>query len=199
LVVVEASEQAAERFFKHFNLRAERFTKQEMTRGKTPDFRVFSAQVLAFYCEAKHAQHDECLDKLLEKAQPLELVGGLRNDPIFNRLCGHIHEAAKQFSAVNPNHEYPNILFLTNSDHQSDIYDLTAVLDGNFRSADGELHPIYKQYSEGRIKNEKFTMDLFLWWNDWMSKPPQRVWLPSPHHNRLCELLGWAPRPNCQL
>ena len=196
---MEASEQVAEKFFQQVNLRAERFTKQEMLRSKTPDFRVFRAQELTLYCEAKHAQRDEWLDKLLAEAQPLELVGGLREDPIFNRLSAHIHEAAKQFNAVNPNHEYPNVLFLTNSDNHSNIYDLTAVLDGNFRSADGELCPIYKQYSEGRIKNEKFSIDLYLWWNDWMNKPPQRVWLPSMHHGRLCELLGCAPRPTCQL
>lgn len=193
------SEQAAEAFFRQAHLRVERFTKQEMLRSKTPDFRVFKARELVLYCEAKHAQREEWLDKLMTAAEPLELVGGLRGDPVFNRLCGHIHEAAKQFNAVNPNRTHPNVLFLTNSDIHSDIYDLTAVLDGNFRGSDGELHPIYRQYSEGRIKTEKYTIDLYLWSNDWMNKPPQRVWMPSVHHNRLCELLHCAPPHGCQL
>jgi hypothetical protein len=196
---MEASEQAAENFLKQHQLRPERYTKEEMRQGKTPDFRVFKERELVLYCEAKHAERDTWLEKRLDEAEPLELVGGGRLDPIFNRLSGHIHEAAKQFNAVNPSHEVPNILFFTNSDKRSNIYDLTAVLDGNFRSEDGTLHPIYKQYSEGRIKDEKFIVDLYIWWNDWIDKPPQRFWMPSRHHNRLCELLNCESRQNCQL
>jgi hypothetical protein len=92
---------------------------------------------------------------------------------------------------LNSGHEYPNILFFTNSDRQSDIYDLTAVVDGNFRGKDGTLDPIYTQYSEGRIKDEKFIVGLYIWWNDWMEKPPQKLWMPSGLHNRLCQLLNY--------
>ena len=40
-------------------LRVERFTKAEMQRGRTPDFRVLAGDELAFYCEVKTAQEDE--------------------------------------------------------------------------------------------------------------------------------------------
>lgn len=96
-------------------LRAERFTKMEMRQSKTLDFRVFKGTEFVFYCESKHVQFDEWLDKELASAQPLEIVGGLRHDPIYNRLADRIHDAAKQFEAVNPDHEFPNVLIFTNS------------------------------------------------------------------------------------
>src|SRR5207249_7292846 len=108
-----------------------------------------------FYCESKHVQHDDWLDKQLATAAPLEIVGGARPDPIFNRLTAHIHEAAKQFGAVNPDRGVPNVLIFTNSDAQCGFPDLMAVLTGNFYARGGAVEPIYRQYSEGRIREEK--------------------------------------------
>jgi hypothetical protein len=39
--------------------RVDRFTKAEMQQGRTPDFRVFAGDELAFYCEVKTTQEDE--------------------------------------------------------------------------------------------------------------------------------------------
>ena len=36
-----------------------RFTKAELRQGRTPDFRVFAGDELAFYCQVKEAQEDE--------------------------------------------------------------------------------------------------------------------------------------------
>jgi hypothetical protein len=58
----------------------------------------------------KHVQYDEWLDKQLAAAQPLEIGGGLRHDPIYNRLADRIHNAANQFEAVNPDRQFPNVL-----------------------------------------------------------------------------------------
>ncbi|MDR3403785.1 MAG: hypothetical protein P4L99_14910 [Chthoniobacter sp.] len=35
----------------HQGLRAERFSKQEMKVGKTPDFRVYQGEEFVFYCK----------------------------------------------------------------------------------------------------------------------------------------------------
>jgi hypothetical protein len=52
----------------------------------------------------------------------------LELDPIFNRLAEHIHHAAKQFDAVNHDHEYANVVVFTNSDAHCGFPDLLAVL-----------------------------------------------------------------------
>jgi hypothetical protein len=77
-VAMNVGEQFAAAFCARYGLHVERFAKTEMRSGKTPDFRIFKADQLVLYCEAKHVQYDEWLDKRLEQAQPLEIVGGLR-------------------------------------------------------------------------------------------------------------------------
>jgi len=170
-----------------------------MRHGKTPYFRVFRNKEFVMFCEAKHLQCDDWHYNRLDNAAPRQIVDGFRADPIFNRLTNHVHEAVKQFTSVNPNHEHPNTLFFANSDRVSDVLDLIAVLDGMFRAESGVRAPMCKQYTERRISEEKVTVDLFIWWNVWMSKEPQRVWHPSIHHQRVCELLGCDVHSNLQL
>ncbi len=160
-------EQFAVEFLARHGLRAERFSKAEMKQSKTPDFRVFKGSEFVLYSESKHVQYDEWLDKQLENAEPLEIVGGLRHDPLFNRLADRIHDAAKQFDAVNHDHEFPNVLIFTNSDTHCGFPDLLGVLTGNFYAESGAVEPIYKQVSEGRIRDEKLTIDLYVLLNEW--------------------------------
>lgn len=61
--------------------RAERFSKSEMRQGKTPDFRVFKGADFVLYCESKHVQYDDWLDKQLANA----LLG---SDPADHRRVG---------------------------------------------------------------------------------------------------------------
>ena len=57
-----------------YGLVCEKFTKDEMRRGKTPDRRVYSSSSeFVFFLEVKEVAHDGWL-------------GGLKQDPIFNRL-----------------------------------------------------------------------------------------------------------------
>jgi hypothetical protein len=187
-------EQAAADFFAKRGLRVQRFGKDEIRRGETPGFRVFRNEEFVMFCEAKHLQCDDWLYKQLGNAPPGQIVCGVRTDPIFNRLTNHFHEAVKQFKSVNPKHEHPNTLFLANSDRVGDVLDLIAVLDGVVRAESG-----VREYSEGRITKEKFTVDLFIWWNVWMNKEPQRVWYPSIHYQRVSELLDCDVHSNLQL
>jgi hypothetical protein len=185
------AEQFAEKYLRAHDLRPERFSKAEKRQGKTPDFRVCRGNAVVLYCEAKHVQRDQWLHRQLREAQPLELVGGLRLDPIFNRVSNHIHEAAQQFNAVNSDRAYPNLLVFANSDRQCGAEDLRSIMTGNFYAQGGAIEPIYTQYSEGRIRNEKFLIDAYIWWDDW--KPTEKftrfLWANSSHKETIKALL----------
>ncbi len=126
----------------------------------------------------------------------MTVVGGLRHDPAFNRLSGHIHQAAKQFESVNPSHEYPNVLVFTSSDRGCMFTDLISTLTGNFYAESGAIDPIYKNISEGRIKSEQYTIDLYVFKDDFpRGKEKEHIYFQSgsKHYLRLCELLGSDP------
>lgn len=191
------AEQIAEDYLKSARLSPERFSKQQTRTGqKTPDFRVFKEANLVAFCEAKDIQQDDWLSSQLKTAPPLTLVGGSRPDPIFNRLTGHIHKAAQQFIAVNPKHLYPNILVFANSDSACTFHgDLLGVLTGNFFGADGTVEPIFENFSNGRIRDEKMTIDVYAWWDCWKKplKPRLWFWENSPHYASVCAILGSDP------
>ncbi len=191
--MINLGEKFAETYWARHGLKAERFTREEIGQGKTPDFRVFKSGELVAFCEAKHVQHDDWLDKKLETAKPLEIVGGLRHDPVFNRLVAHIHKAYKQFMSVNPDRKYPNVLVFMNSDKQCDNRDLVAVMTGNFYVEGGGAEPIYTAYSEGRIKEEKFAIDLYVWFEELKGRDEKGFHYfitNGPHYAALCALLG---------
>ena len=133
-----------------WGFRCEPFSKREMRAGKTPDRRVYLGQHLAFFIEVKEVVQDDFL-------------GGARDDPRFNRLASDIHEAVKQFDAVNPHREYVNILAFVNNDSMCGSLDLNAVLTGNALTGSGEAMPIYNRQARGRIRDEKFRIDAYLW------------------------------------
>jgi hypothetical protein len=171
---VKADKNTVTEFLAKKGLTATEFQKQERRNGKTPDFRVLHNDVFAFFCEVKTIQKD--------------MTDGLRNDPVFNRLTDDIHAAVKQFDAVNSKVAAPNVLALINHDQSCVFSDLIAVLTGNFIAENDKPDPIYKQFSEGRIKDEKTRIHLFLWLDDFN---PERLLFSRTHaefHKQLC---GW--------
>lgn len=174
-------------------LRAERFSKVEIGQGKTPDFRVFKDGVLMFFCEVKSVEEDRWLDKLLDAAAPGQIVGGLRNDPVFNRLSDDIHQAATQFLAVNPNSEIPNVMVFVNHDSMCYEQDMVAVLTGQFLDVDGSSHCIYNKFSEGRIKNEKYLIHLFGWVKDERFLDLMFNQAHLEQYTALCEMFAYDP------
>jgi len=173
----------------------ERFRKAEMQRGRTPDFRVFTNGELAFYCEVKTAQEDEWLERQLAAAPPLTLVGGSRPDPTYNRINSYIHSAVGQFDAVNPAMERPNVLAVVNGDDDAGITDLISVLTGNAYSESGKVWPMFREYSGGRIREEKLRVHLYLWFNEWKPGKPQ-MFFPeghAAHHAALCQHFSVDP------
>ena len=146
---MKADKNIVKQFLAGKALIAKEFPKKERCKWKTPDFRVFSKDIFVFFCEVKTINRDS--------------VMGLRNDPTFNRLTDDIHTAVKQFDAVNPKVEAPNVLAFVNHDQDCDFLDLNSVLTGNFIGENGRPDPIYKQFSEGRIKDEKTRIHLYIW------------------------------------
>ncbi len=187
---MDPNEEQVKRYLQECGFTVEQFSKAEMRSGKTPDFRVFRDENFLFYCEVKSSQEDQWLEEQLDKADPGELVGGERNDPIFNRLTADIHEAVKQFDAVNGEQNYPNVLALVNHDDMSGINDLLGILTGNFYANDGTAHPIYRQFSHGRIKDEKGRIHLFIWLDD--HKPDRLLFSQTDerHHAAVCAAFG---------
>jgi hypothetical protein len=183
-------------FFIANGLLVERFTKSELRQGRTPDFKVFAGDELAFYCEVKTAQEDEWLDKKLAAAPPGTLVGGSRPDPTYNRLCNYINNAVDQLDAVNPLMAHPNVLAIVNGDDGAGITDLIQVFTGNAYCESGEVIPMFREYSEGRIPKTKLRVHLYLWFNDW--QPDRGPWKFFPevhpaHHAALCRHLSVNP------
>ncbi len=180
-------------FLVSYGLSTERFSKKEMESGKTPDYKVSLNGNLTHYCEVKNSEKDKWLDKLLDQAEPGEMVGGLRKDPIFNRLTAHIHKARKQFDAVNPEEEYPNVLVFYNEDKNCGFLDLLAVTTGNFFAERVGVFPIYKNFSEGRVKNDIERIHLFIWLD--AHKPHRFLFntINSKYQKELCTIYGFNP------
>lgn len=161
---MDLNETLARDLLKGRGLRPESFSKEERRSRRTPDFRVFEGNDLVLFCEVKTVDPDLWLDHQLAAARPLKVVGGARPDPTFNRLSNDIHQAVQQFDAVNPDLLYPNVLVFVNREpHQCDFGDLLAVTTGNFFADSNERFPIYRWYSEGRIRDEKRRIHLYIW------------------------------------
>lgn len=180
-----------ELIFSPTGLKLERFSRAETLTGKTPDFRVFQSGQLVAYCEAK-SPRDDWLDDQLEEARPLEVVGGLRHDPTFNRIARHVEKAANQFDAVNPARTLPNILVFVNHDKASSYNDLREVLTGMFHAEGGERFETMTNISEGRLGTIKRRIDLYAWIDVRTRRIQGYVFSEaSPEHvEAVCELLN---------
>ncbi|KFI22276.1 hypothetical protein [Nitrosococcus oceani] len=184
---MDADEVRVKDFLESKGLAPERFTKQEIRAGKTPDFRVLLNGDLQFFCEVKSSQESRWLDEQLENSEAGQLVGGSRNDLIFNRLASDVHQAISQFDAVNGEWEVPNVLALVNHDEMCGFNDVLAVVTGNFYAENGAAHPIYRQFSHGRIREEKRRIDLFIWLDDYK---PHRLLFSQTNEGHHAKLLA---------
>jgi hypothetical protein len=139
------------------------FAKNEMHDAKTPDFILMRDGVEIALCEVKSFQRDLWLEDQLKNAAPGELVGGLRPDPIFNRISNAVHTAFKQFVSVNSEHRLLNFLFIVNHDTSAGYKDLIRTLTGFEDPLKGHFDRTCEKFSEGRIRFEKEKVDLYIW------------------------------------
>lgn len=157
-----------------------RFSKRELRAGKTPDCRVYRDGAFSFYLEIKEVASSHWL-------------GGARPDPVFNRLTDDIHTAVKQFDAVNPDHDEPNVLAIVNNDQACGSLDLIGVVTGHAMLQGGGTAPIYQSFSEGRIRDEKRRVDLFLWYDSRKSDQLFFTMFEKRHFAKLCLLFEIDP------
>ena len=89
----------------------------------------------------------------------------------------------------------PNVLAIVNGDDAAGITDLISVLTGNAYCESGEVWPMFREYSEGRIREEKLRVHLYLWFNEWKPGRPQMFFpeVHAIHHTALCRLFGLDP------
>jgi len=168
-------------------------TLQKIKRGigRSPDFQVSLNGTLVAYCELK-SPRDEWLDKLLVHAKPCQIVGGARNDPIFNRIQRLSNKAAKQFQAINPNRVLPNILCFVNHDTASSYADLREVFTGFFHASNGSRHLTMPHVASG-LDKAKQHIDVCIWINFQNNKIEGYLFnqdaTPS-YLTQVCKLLG---------
>jgi hypothetical protein len=172
------TEEKVKVWLQEFSLVPERYTKEEMRAGlKTSDFKVYKGQQLQFFCEVKAV-----VDK-----------GDTENDTIPNQLTDDIHDAFKKFKDVNVCHAVPNVLAFVNRKITAGVDYLEDVLTGHWYMDNGNVYPFYVYYSDGRIKNEKSEIDLYLWLEDGDKVKFRFTDASSTHFDHLCQLFGITP------
>ncbi len=172
------------------------FARNEMRDLKTPDFRLSRGEEEVALCEVKSFQRDVWLENQLKTSAPGKLGGGLRHDPIFNRISNAVHTAFRQFESVNSDHRLLNFLLLVNHDTSARPEDLDRVLTGYEDPLHGCLDRTCEQFSEGRIREEKGKIDLYVWMN--FLKPDsirvRRYFFGNPETRKaVCDLLQLDP------
>jgi hypothetical protein len=184
-------------FLRDRGIESQRFDEREIPFSKTPDLKLYRQGELVAFCEVKTFQHDAWLDRALEQAAPDELAGGLRPDPIYNRISNAVHTAVRQLEAVNQRHEYLNFLVLVNRDKAAKAEDLTSVLTGYWDPLHGVFDKTHTAYSEGRIREEKRKIDLYLWMEpvkDGSLKERLYFFGNDGTRDRVCNLLEMDPK-----
>jgi hypothetical protein len=141
--------------------------------AKTPDFELLKDGRLVAYCEVKTFERDVWLDRMLAEAPPGSLAGGARPDPIYNRISNAIHTAAKQLVSANRNHDALNILVLMNRDKQAKYQDLVSIITGKWDPLAGINDKTHEQFSEGRIREEKSKIDVYVWLDAYKDDSPK--------------------------
>ena len=128
------------------------------------------------------------MSQQLAKVPVGTIAGGSRADPTYNRLSSHIHNAVGQFDAINPTMEHTNVLAFVNGDDETDFTDLIQVLTGNAYCDNGEVVPMFRAYSEGKIREEKLRVQLYLWFDAWKPGVPEKFFpeVHVLHHAALC-------------
>jgi len=84
---------------------------------------------------------------------------------------------------------------IVNGDEGAGITDLISVLTGDAYFESGEVWPMFREYPERRIGDEKLRVHLYLWFNEQKAGDPQKF-VPEVHafhHAALCARFGVGP------
>ena len=155
---MDDGERKAQAYLGKLGLTPRSFSKEERKQSKTPDFRVFRGDAFVFYAEVKTIDAEQWSTQSTDESSEHAW-----QDPTYNRLATKVHEAARQFQAVNPDGQHPNVLIFVNFASSAKYGDLLSVVTGYLHSDDGGRRPIFGKYAEGRIRNERDDIDLYVW------------------------------------
>jgi hypothetical protein len=141
---------------------------------KTPDLLIANADgKTVAHCEVK-SPRDDWLDEQWAKAAPNQvIVGGSRNDPIFNRIGRNLIKAARQFVEFDPGNLAPAILVLVNHDDAASFADLIEVVTGKL-PVEGGACISTQTVKPGWIKPALDRIDAIGWIN--ARRPGRPLW-----------------------
>ena len=163
--------------------------------GFSPDFQVILNEKQVAFCEMK-SPRDDWLESQLAAASLSMIVGGLRDDPIFNRIRRHATKAAKQFNAANPTRAMPNILIFVNHDDAAGFGDVRETFTGIFHAKDGSCHSTMSHIASS-LDQAKEQLDLCVWIDGKVRRVEGYLFnqaaIPD-HLDTLCILFGKNPR-----
>jgi hypothetical protein len=174
-VVAKKPDEAAdtkliqELIFQPCKIALQKFSKEEMAKGKTPDFKLIKDSQLCGYCELKSPKDDWTFEF---QNKPGELVMKSRQVPTSNNLTRQVESAVEQFDAVNPDHELPNVLVLVNHAAGRTTSHLHEALAGLPVPGGPPLLPLKLDHQKEVWKAAR-RVDLFLWVD-----PQERSWKP---------------------
>lgn len=173
-----------ELIFQPANVGLQPFSKKEMDKGKTPDFKLMKGSELCGYCELKSPRDDWIFQ---HPDQPG--VAETSSSPVSNNLARQIESAVEQFDAVNPDHRLPNVLVIVNHAAGRTRSDLHVTLTG-IQVPDGPRLFTLQPDRRKLICAAARRVDLFLWID-----ADKRTWqhaypADSIHREAACALCG---------
>jgi hypothetical protein len=178
-----------ELIFQPCNVVLQPFSKEEMAKGKTPDFKLMKGSELCGYCELK-SPRDDWVFEFLDDLKLGETATATRPSPTSNNLARQIESAVEQFDAVNPDHKQPNILVLVNHAAGRTRSDLHVTITG-IQVPDGPRLFTMKPDKQKRVWQAARRIDLFLW-VDAQKRTCQHVYPnDAVHRAAACGLLGF--------
>lgn len=124
---MDENETIAANFFSRNMLRADKIPESLVDGVRSPDLRVFNGDDFVCFAEVKTLLPDTRLDEALVVAAPLQVVDV--SESVYNRIASNIKNAGRQFAAINPSHEHPNVLVFVNK-RDCDVTDLRMALGG---------------------------------------------------------------------
>src|SRR3984893_14918642 len=177
-----------ELIFQPRNVVLQPFSKEERTKGKTPDFKLMKGSELCGYCEL-NSPRDDWVFEFPDDIKPGESVTETRRSPTSNNLARQIESAGEQFDAVNPDHKLPNVLVLVNHTVGRTRSDLHVTVTG-IRVPDGPRLYTLKPDKQRKVWEAARRVDLFLW-IDAEKRTCQHVYPDDAvHRAAACRLLG---------
>jgi hypothetical protein len=91
-------------------------------------------------------------------------------------------------------------LAIVNEDSMAGYYDLQCVITGNCYPDEGPPEPSFRNISEGRIREDRFRIHLYLWFDVDRSKPHMLFSRLNPALDAvLCDYFGVKPERIKQL